>query len=257
MPIAAALSLPDPRQCLPAAWQPYALWLAAQAAPPLDWREHPFANEDEQQAARQAFAQHAGLPLDQYVRLARLAHLLGSDHADGARGEMGVFTLNTPLGLMLAVFSPAGLSLLEFPECKGVEAELRAVQASWRARFAWGLPAQAAAAQALQQELDAYFAGALRQFSTPLAPVGTPFQKKVWHTLQTIPYGATCSYKTQARRMGHPAAVRAVAAANGRNKISILIPCHRVIGSDGSLTGYGGGLARKRALLALEQARAA
>lgn len=101
-------------------------------------------------------------------------------------------------------------------------------------------------------QLEAYFAGKLGHFDLALAPEGTPFQRGVWSLLRTIPYGETVSYGEMARRLGRPAASRAVGAANGRNPIPIIIPCHRVIGADGSLTGFGGGLAIKRRLLALE-----
>lgn len=107
-------------------------------------------------------------------------------------------------------------------------------------------------ANAVQHRLDAYFAGRPVAFDFPVAPSGTPFQQAVWSALCGIPYGETVSYAEIARRVGRPSAVRAVGAANGRNPIAILIPCHRVIGADGTLTGYGGGLDRKRALLALE-----
>jgi methylated-DNA-[protein]-cysteine S-methyltransferase len=110
-------------------------------------------------------------------------------------------------------------------------------------------PLRAAAAQ-----LDAYFAGELTEFELPLAPAGTPFQRAVWEALRAIPYGETVSYGELARAIGRPTAVRAVGAANGRNPISIVVPCHRVIGAGGALTGYGGGLERKRYLLALETA---
>lgn len=106
-----------------------------------------------------------------------------------------------------------------------------------------------------RRELDAYFAGKLKAFSVPLAPKGTPFQLKVWMALRAIPYGATRSYGQQAAAIGQPKAVRAVGLANGKNPISIIVPCHRVIGASGSLTGFGGGLARKQALLDLEQGR--
>ena len=101
-------------------------------------------------------------------------------------------------------------------------------------------------------QLEAYFAGALRTFDVDLAVEGTPFQMLVWETLRAIPYGRVVSYQWVADHIGHPAAVRAVGAANGRNPISIIIPCHRVIGSNGRLTGYGGGLDVKRRLLDLE-----
>lgn len=103
-------------------------------------------------------------------------------------------------------------------------------------------------------QLDEYFAGRRRRFELPLAPNGTPFQLKVWCELRKIPYGKTITYAVLAHRAGNDAACRAVGAANGRNPLPIIVPCHRVIGSDGSLTGFGGGIAAKRKLLELEGA---
>lgn len=108
---------------------------------------------------------------------------------------------------------------------------------------------------AARQQLAEYFAGTRRVFDLPLAPAGTPFQQRVWHALCDIPYGRTISYGALAQRIGNPAAARAVGLANNRNPLPIVIPCHRVIGADGSLTGYGGGLHVKEHLLALEGAR--
>jgi methylated-DNA-[protein]-cysteine S-methyltransferase len=106
-------------------------------------------------------------------------------------------------------------------------------------------------------QLEAYLAGERREFDLPLAPAGSPFQRAVWAELTRIPYGTTISYGTQTQRLGKPrSAARAVGAANGQNPISVIVPCHRVIGADGSLTGYGGGLERKEALLRLEKAPA-
>lgn len=102
------------------------------------------------------------------------------------------------------------------------------------------------------RQLRQYFAGERREFDLPLHPAGTPFQCRVWDQLRRIPFGETISYGELARRVGNPAASRAVGAANGRNPIPIIVPCHRVIGSDGSMTGFGGGVERKRALLGLE-----
>jgi methylated-DNA-[protein]-cysteine S-methyltransferase len=107
-----------------------------------------------------------------------------------------------------------------------------------------------------REELGAYFDGRRRTFTVPLAPNGTEFQRRVWQELRTIPFGSTTSYAAIAHRVANAAAVRAVGAANGRNPIPIIIPCHRVIGSDGSLTGFGGGLDRKRWLLHHEGALA-
>lgn len=107
--------------------------------------------------------------------------------------------------------------------------------------------------EAVTEQLAAYFRGELTRFDLPLAPVGTPWQRRVWAGLCEIPYGETISYGELARRIGSPGAARAVGLANGRNPIGIIVPCHRVIGADGRLTGYGGGLPRKELLLALER----
>lgn len=110
------------------------------------------------------------------------------------------------------------------------------------------------AAPAAREQLAAYFAGELREFDLEVALRGTEFQQRVWAALREIPYGRTCSYAELATAIGRPTAVRAVGLANGRNPISIVVPCHRVVGTDGSLTGYGGGTDRKRSLLELEGA---
>lgn len=104
----------------------------------------------------------------------------------------------------------------------------------------------------VREQLEAYFAGELRAFDVPLAPAGTEFQQKIWQALRDIPFGQTESYGEVAQRIGAPKASRAVGMANGHNPISIIVPCHRVIGANGSLTGYGGGIERKRWLLAHE-----
>ena len=103
-------------------------------------------------------------------------------------------------------------------------------------------------------ELGEYFAGARTKFTLPLAPAGTPFQRDVWNAIAAIPYGETAAYRDLASRIGRPASFRAAGAATGRNPLSIIVPCHRVVGADGALTGYAGGLERKRTLLALEHA---
>lgn len=115
-------------------------------------------------------------------------------------------------------------------------------------------PTDAQAFASVVEQLEAYFAGELREFDVDVAPSGTPFQLEVWRALTRIPYGVTWSYGELAETIGRPSASRAVGAANGRNPISILVPCHRVIGASGSLTGYGGGLDRKALLLDLERA---
>ena len=107
---------------------------------------------------------------------------------------------------------------------------------------------------ALREQLDAYWAGGFSDFDVPLVTAGTPFQNEVWQALRAIPYGTTCTYGDLAAMIGRPTAVRAVGAANGRNPVCLVVPCHRVIGADGAMTGYAGGLARKIFLLQHEGA---
>ena len=121
-------------------------------------------------------------------------------------------------------------------------------------RPGWACRSDAAPLQEAVQQLCSYFAGERRQFDLPLAPAGTPFQLRVWQELSRIPYGATISYGELAARIGNPNASRAVGLANGRNPIPIIVPCHRVIGANGKLTGFGGGIWRKQKLLEIESA---
>lgn len=156
----------------------------------------------------------------------------------------------TPLGDMIAVSSRSHLHLLEFLDRKALPAELRRLQDGTREGIGIGPmpPSDQAAA-----ELADYFAARQARFRTPLAPVGTPFARQVWAVLRAIPPGETRSYSQIAQELGRPQAARAVARANGANPIALLIPCHRVIGADGALTGYGGGLWRKQRLIEIER----
>jgi AraC family transcriptional regulator of adaptative response/methylated-DNA-[protein]-cysteine methyltransferase len=163
-------------------------------------------------------------------------------------------SIDTPLGTMIAAATERGVCMLEYADSKHLEPELKQLSAAFGVQPAAGDNPHL---DALKRQLEEYFAGTRRDFDVPLDTVGTPFQKKVWEALRTIPYGITVTYGEQAARIGRPRSVRAVANANGRNKISILLPCHRVIGSDGTLTGYGGGIERKRKLLELERRVAA
>ena len=197
----------------------------------------------------QDFIDRIGCAPEEYVRIRRAIRLLETRYPDSPN-ELTVAALATPLGEMLAVFGGKGLCLLEFVGQKQLEQEITAVQKALHGQFIFQENEQT---QLLRQELDLYFQGRLKVFATPLETIGTAFQQQVWKALLTIPYGETRSYKEQAQQLGNPKAIRAVAAANGQNKVSILIPCHRVIGSDGKLTGYAGGLNRKQSLLALER----
>ncbi|MEI6614525.1 MAG: methylated-DNA--[protein]-cysteine S-methyltransferase [Chrysiogenales bacterium] len=156
----------------------------------------------------------------------------------------------TPLGPMVAGAVADGICLLEFADKSMPETQFARLKKAFHALL---LPGQNAHLDTLRRELDLYFQGSLREFKVPLIMAGSEFQKKAWRALQTIPYGQTRSYKQQAIMIGKPKAVRAVGRANGSNRISIIIPCHRVIGENSQLTGYGGGLWRKRFLIDLEQ----
>ena len=160
----------------------------------------------------------------------------------------------TPLGPMLLGSTDSGVALLEFTDRRMLETQLQRLARKRNCAF---VPGETDAGRRLQQELAAYFEGRLTAFDTPLEPAGTEFQQAVWRVLKDIPYGETRSYGEQAIMLGRPSAVRAVARANGDNPIAIVVPCHRVIGADGTLTGYGGGLWRKRWLLHHEQSRLA
>lgn len=154
--------------------------------------------------------------------------------------------LETPLGTMIACAVDEGVCLLEFGDRRMLETGLKVLARRMNATIVQGSNEHF---EPLQKELERYFAGTLKEFSVPLHFPGTPFQQSVWKELQRIPYGTTRSYKEQAIGLGQPSAVRAVANANGTNRIALIIPCHRVIGDDGQLTGYGGGLWRKQWLL--------
>lgn len=158
--------------------------------------------------------------------------------------------IETPLGTMLACATNKGICLLEFSDRKMLETELKSIAKLLNATIIQGNNEHF---DTLEIQLQEYFNGNRKEFSIPLHTPGTDFQNKVWTALQRIPYGKTKSYKEQAITTGNPESVRAVANANGMNRISIIIPCHRVIGSDGQLTGYGGGLWRKKYLLELEE----
>lgn len=161
-----------------------------------------------------------------------------------------VMLVETPLGPMLAAATSRHVCQLEFADRR----TLNRSYAGLHRRFALPVvPGENEALQQLRQELREYFAGQRRDFHVPVILHGTNFQKRVWRELQRIPCGQTVSYEAIARRLGAPRAVRAVARANGTNRLYLLVPCHRVIAKDGSLSGYGGGVWRKRRLLAFEQ----
>ncbi|MDN5202274.1 methylated-DNA--[protein]-cysteine S-methyltransferase [Fulvivirgaceae bacterium BMA10] len=163
---------------------------------------------------------------------------------------INIIRLTTPLGPMFGCATNDGVCLLEFTDRKMLEFEFKDITKRLNAVI---LPGSNGHLKQLERELSEYFNGERKNFTIPLDTPGTKFQNNVWEILQKIPYGETRSYQEQAIRLNKPTAVRAVASANGYNRIAIIIPCHRVIGKNGNLTGYGGGLARKKWLLDFER----
>jgi methylated-DNA-[protein]-cysteine S-methyltransferase len=159
---------------------------------------------------------------------------------------------DSPVGPLLLAGDQAALHVLAFGVAPAVGRQKLEVSRPREIDAAWQ-PDVRGVLGPIRKELDRYFAGRLQHFSTPVAFNGTRFQNSVWQELRRIPYGETISYLELARRINNPKAVRAVGLANGANPIAIVVPCHRVIGSNGSLTGFGGGLPTKRALLELEK----
>lgn len=162
---------------------------------------------------------------------------------------MVVSLLESPMGRLIAAANTDGITELLFLDRHPLEATLKELRERHSIAV---MPGTNAHLDQLTSEVQEYFEGRRQKFTVPLAPMGTPFQQTVWRELKAIPYGQTISYQALAERIGQPTAMRAVARANGDNPLTIVVPCHRVIGKDGTLTGYGGGLWRKRLLLHLE-----
>jgi AraC family transcriptional regulator of adaptative response/methylated-DNA-[protein]-cysteine methyltransferase len=231
---------------------------------------------------RRWFLHHHGMTFHAYSRARRLGQALdriqGGDRVSRAAFDAGFDSLSgfndafrrlagaspvavrdapllrsarvpTPLGPMIAVADDDALLLLEFADRRAAPTQLRRLQELTRGVLAPGASPVFARVEA---ELAEYFRGERRAFEVATRSPGTPFQREVWSALLEIPFGETRSYAQVARQVGRPRAVRAVARANGANRLAILIPCHRVVGSDGALTGYGGSLWRKQRLLELE-----
>ena len=232
--------------------------------------------------ARRYFLQHYGMTFHAYCRGRRLAGALRQLRKGAALDDVALGTgweshsgfrdafartfgtppgrsteascvvttaLDTPLGPMIAGATDEGLCLLEFADRRMLEAQIKRLERLLRQSLVPGDHAHLAQARG---ELERYFAGTLHAFTVPLVFRGTPFEERVWRQLVRIPYGETCSYADLAGRVASPGAQRAVGRANGMNRIAVVIPCHRVVQSDGTLGGYGGGLWRKHWLLALE-----
>lgn len=232
--------------------------------------------------ARRWFQRHYGMSFQAYCRARRLARAFRAiqegrsvTHAaleSGFESESGfrsAFTrlfgaaprtaageailldwVPSPVGPLLLGAGEQGLCLLEFSDRRALETQFAALARRFGAPLA---PGRNRWIEAARTQLAEYFSGARRDFDLPLDIRGTPFEERVWRALLEIPFGATWSYRDLATRIGQPAATRAVGSANGRNRIAIVIPCHRVVNADGRLGGYGGGLWRKQHLLDLER----
>ncbi|MGO1767956.1 transcriptional regulator Ada / DNA-O6-methylguanine--protein-cysteine [Advenella sp. S44] len=190
------------------------------------------------------------------ARLQQCVQSLADNAPIGAANRKPLFYryMDSPVGPMIAMASNQGIVLLEFLDT--IETITKEI-ADLHIRYGFGMTAQDHPhLQTLQQQIADYFAGHRQTFELALDAPGTAFDETVWAHLQRIPYGRTCSYADLASQIGNGAHARIVGTANHRNRISIVIPCHRVIGADGSLTGYGGGLARKRWLLEFESVHA-
>ena len=159
--------------------------------------------------------------------------------------------IETPLGAMMAVADEEALFFLEFEDQKGIDNAFGHLSQEVGATIS---PGMTSVHHTLKKELDSYFKGMLKEFKTPLHIMGSPFQRGVWEELQRIPFGETRSYAELAKAIGRPTAFRAVAQANGANRLALIVPCHRVVYSNGSLGGYAGGVNKKKWLLSHEKA---
>lgn len=265
-----------------------ALLAALEADPARRWAEGDVAAMGfDLSTVRRAFKRHFGMTFLEMARLARLraggAELAGGASVIEAQMEAGYASgsafraafagwtglapgafvkdavlradwIETPMGAMVAVSSEGALHLLEFTERKALPSELAVLRRDAKGSLGFG---RYGPMDQIEREISDFMAGVSADFETPLRPLGTPFTQEVWRALRDIPAGETRSYSQLARDMGRPEATRAVARANGANPIAIVIPCHRVLGADGSLTGYGGGLWRKQKLIELERGFAA
>lgn len=178
------------------------------------------------------------------------SRMMGTVPSAFDRDVLKVAWIDTPLGSMITVADNRALHLLEFVDRRGLEREIERL----RQKTGMGIiPGHTRITHSIEAEIRAYFAGTLREFNISLAYAGSDFQKTVWMALQKIPYGETCSYADLARSLGQPKAFRAVARANGSNQLALIIPCHRIVNTNGELGGYSGGRARKTWLIEHEK----
>lgn len=256
---------------------------AVEENPEKKWKEKDFRElAVDESTARRQFKKRFGMTFVQYARARRMGIAMkeirsgkamidaqlstgyesGSGFRDAFSNIMGdapssaredhilkASWIDTRVGPMVAIADEDKLYLLEFVDRRGLEKEIEVLRMKTRSAI---IPGKTRSIESIERELDLYFKGELTEFHTPVRLIGTPFQLMVWERLKQIPSGKTRSYTDIAREIGKPTAVRAVARANGSNQLALIIPCHRVILSDGSTGGYAGGPARKKWLLELE-----
>ncbi len=226
----------------------YITWLEGEKFPDKSYKQHPIGSAEELNLIKSVFEKSTGISLGKYIRVKRVGYILNNDEKS-VRNRISFDYVDSPLGEMIACYSEKGLILLEFIDRKSLETELAKIRKILKGYFVHNTPEQH---KILSKQITEYFNSQRKEFSIELDFIGTEFQKQVWKKLANIPYGEVVSYSYQAGQLGRPNAVRAIANANGKNMISIIIPCHRVIASNGKLTGYGGGIGRKKWLLDLE-----
>jgi AraC family transcriptional regulator of adaptative response/methylated-DNA-[protein]-cysteine methyltransferase len=263
-----------------------ALMARVESDPARRWHDYDLKQTDlDPGVVRRWFIKHHGMTFHAYARLRRLGKALKqmqhgatvneavlghgyqseSDYREAftqvfgnpptavdKEGSIWINRIATPLGSMVMGVSDQGLCLLEFAERRMLDTQLKRLRDRHGRVF---LPGDHPLMPSVKSQLDAYFDGELQEFTIPLHISGTGFQEAVWQALLGIPFGETRSYSAIAETIGQPDAMRAVGRANGDNRVAIVVPCHRVVGAQGELTGYGGGLWRKEYLLALEQSR--
>ena len=254
---------------------------AVEETPTKRWKTHHFKELSiDESTARRQFKKRFGMTFVEYARARRIGIAIkhirsgesvidaqlssgyesGSGFRDAFSKIMGsapknikehksvlkAAWLDTILGPMLVIADETGLYLLEFVDRRGLELEIERLRLKTKSAI---LPGTTDPITSIDRELKEYFSGQRRDFKTPCHLLGSPFQQDVWHELMRIPYGTTRSYGEQAKCLNKPTAFRAVANANGANQLAIIIPCHRIISSDGTLGGYGGGIERKKWLI--------
>lgn len=226
----------------------YLSWLLHTDFPPISYLEHPLKSEKELNDYKYFFTKNFKISLDTFIQIKRVFFILHNTQYK-PNNDLSYSFIETPIGLMLAIFSKKGLCLLEFLDTKMLETEINALIQHFQSNLVFN---QTERHIELQTQINHYFQNKRKNFNIPLDMVGTDFQLKVWNELIKIDYGKTISYLQQSINLSMPNATRAVASANGKNKISILVPCHRVLRKGGDLGGYSGGIYRKKYLIDLE-----